>query len=147
SGNHIAHCGESFIHILGIDGCGEAELNVVRNGNGLLEIVRRNYRDDWAENLLLSNPHLWGNFPKNGRFMKVTFGEFSLRQRMSSTKQLGPFALADLCIVHDRLQLVLVHHWAHFNLRIKTITHLERLSPGYELIQKALINLLVHDNP
>src|SRR6516225_8527296 len=143
AGVEITEGGEGGVDIAGVDGSREAVGDFVGHGNSLLQMVDGHDRDDRAEDLFLSDAHLWLAIAEYGRFVEPTFGVGTVVEAVTAGEQFGSLLDTNLNVTHHRLQLLLVDDRTHVRRGVEAVADRQFLGAFHEAPEKLLINGLV----
>ncbi len=99
--------------VAGVDGGGEAELDVVGDGDGAVEVGGFHQAKDGSEDFLAGDAHVWGDAGEEGGFEETAVVEAWAGEAFSAGGECGAFGLADLHIGEDALELGVAADGAH----------------------------------
>ena len=118
------------INISGIDCRREPLRSPVGDSNGILEIFGSDDRNDGSKNLLLSNPHLRKNIPKDSRLDEISLRAFTFAAGLSPQDELCSFFFSDFDIFENFFELRFIDHGPNVGFFLKPITKLESRGSG-----------------
>src|SRR5205814_8413556 len=99
-----------------------------------------------TEDLFLRDPHRGRHVSKDSRLVEETLRTGAGGEAMTAGRELRALLLTDLDILHDGLELAFADRRAHLRPRIEAVADAKRLRPGSELLEEAIVHLLVDDH-
>src|SRR5882757_2871383 len=140
AGEQVANGVKGAIHVARVDRGREAVGHAVGYFHGFFQASDGDYRNHWAEDFFLRDAHLWIAVAEHGRFVEPTFGEGAVSQAMASGEELDAFGLADLHVLHDGFELLLVDAGTHIDSRVEAIADFQFFRAGDQARSEFAVN-------
>src|SRR5450830_490293 len=130
-----------FGDVLRPDGARQAVDGVVCDRDGFLLALERDHDQHGPEDLLLGDAHRVVDVHEDRGLVVVAVA----LQAMPAGGERGAFVAADLHVLLDGRELLLVDQRAHLAVLVERRAHLDRHGPAYELSDEAVVDGALHD--
>src|SRR6267142_556617 len=147
AGEQVADGVKGAIHVARVDRGREAVGHAVGYFHGFFQASDGDYRNHRAEDFFLRDAHLWIAVAEHRRFVEPTFGEGAVSQAMASGEELGAFGLADLHVLHDGFELLLVDAGTHVDSWVEAIADFQFFGAGYQARSEFAVDGFVNGDP
>src|SRR5438034_227560 len=146
-GVHVAHGREGLVDVLGVDRRGQAVLDGVADGDGLLQGADGDDRDHGAEDLLHGHAHAGVAVAEDRGLMEPTASERAFLQAVAAAEELGALVLADLDVALHGAALRVADAGPHLDRFVQPVPDLQGPGAFHEAVHELPVDFLVDGQP
>src|SRR5690348_443749 len=136
---------ENASGVAGVNGAGEAEADGICGIESFVEILHANDAEDRAEDFFLRDAALRGDMVKDCGRDEIALVVRASGEAMAAEKKFS-FLFADLDVLQNRVHLLFVHGWAHFDAGIEAVADGELLGAVNQLCDEGVRDFFFDDD-